>query len=304
MADAPKETADSAPVRWNTIEIVTNDFESVERLRKATGIPLGGLLPKDDPRVGQACDAVRRAAPRKEVSCRELFGSPQNGYAEAEFIVEISDDRRVPQTPIHCSAGHLSSDLIALRDEWGQARSTTPGWGSTEHVNALQYLDYDAPRLHELAARTHFVVSPRARELEKISSSCTADSRADALGFLNFTGAASSAIRVAAAHMGDPDPNVRNAAARLIGVFNGYISKREVAGIVRSACALTYGGFVDRNKSLILLDRMRLRGLVRFRDLDLLCQGQIRAIARTSNSIQTGRAAQDLVESVDAKVRK
>jgi hypothetical protein len=97
--------------------------------------------------------------------------------------------------------------------------------------------------------------------------------------------------------MDDPDVLVRDVAVRLLGVLSRFISKNEVAGIVKGACSLTFGGFADRNKSIIFLDRMRLSGLVGFGALGAKCQEQIRAIARTSNAIQTGRPAQHLVES-------
>lgn len=112
------------------------------------------------------------------------------------------------------------------------------------------------------------------------------------------------AIKFATAHMDDPDLLVRDVAARLLGVFNRFISKNEVAGIVEGACALTFGGFADRNKSIILLNRMRLGGLVSFGALGAKCQAQIRAIARTSNAIQTGRPAQRLVESADPRMSR
>jgi hypothetical protein len=296
LAQSTPQSHDFAPKRWSTIEIVTNDFDSVDRLRKAAGIPLGALLPINDPRIQQACESIRREVQGKVVHCRQFVGDE----VDAEFLVEI-DDQVPPAALPHCSPAQLAPDLAALMDEWGKITSTSKPTddGPPERVNAQQYLDYNTPERHQQAERTHSIVRVRIRELEKASNSCTAQSRADAIGFMNYTGSPSRAIKLASAHMDDPDPLVRNSAVRLLGVFNRFISKNEVAGIVNGACALTSGGFADRNKSIILLDRMRLGGLVHFADLSAKCKAQIGAIARTSNAIQTGRPARRLVESAE-----
>jgi hypothetical protein len=298
-AQQHQQLAGSEPVRWSTIEIITNDFDSVERLREATGIEPGALLAIGDSRVQQACDSIRRELPAKVVQCTQLFGDKVDGYVDAEYIVEISDPTPLSRYPRHCSSMVLAPDLAALRDEWGRMMSATIAGpnGPPERVNAEQFLDYNTPARHELAARIHAIVRTRIGELKKASTSCTASSRANALYLMNFVGSPVRAIRSGSAHMDDPDPDVRNAATRLLGVFDGFISKSEVAATVKSACAMISGGFTDRNKSLVLLDRMRLRGLVTFRGLDAKCQEQIRNVARTSNAIQTGRAAQDLVRA-------
>jgi hypothetical protein len=113
---------------------------------------------------------------------------------------------------------------------------------------------------------------------------------------MNFTGFPRRALRAASLRMLDSDPDVRNAAMRLLGVFSESISANEVPGILSNACAaLISGGFTDRNKSLVLLDRMRLRRLVSFDSLNQRCRAQVVNIGRTSKAPQTGLAAQDLV---------
>jgi hypothetical protein len=262
---------------------------------------LGALLPINDPRVQQACDSIRREVPAKVVHCRQFVGDE----VDAEYLVEI-DDQAPSAAPPHCSPAQLAPDLAALVDEWARIKSPSKPTddGPPERVNAEQYLDYNTPERHQQAERMHSIVRVRIRELEKASNSCTAQSRADAIGFMNYTGSPSRAIKFASAHMDDPDLLVRDVAVRLLGVFNRFISKNEVADIVHGACALTFGGFADRNKSIILLDRMRLGGLVSFGTLGAKCQAQIRAIARTSNAIQTGRPAQRLVKSADPRMSK
>jgi hypothetical protein len=305
LAQQPRPV-DSELVRWSTVEIVTNDFNSVEKLREATGITPGSILAMGDPRVRQACDLIKRELPAKSVRCTTLTPAKVNEYVQAELIVEIGnyDELQPPVLP-DCLSKYLAPDLIALRNEWGRELSVTLGWGSTERVNASHYLDYGPPTLHQLATRIHSTVSSRMEELERATASCNSVSRAYALYLMNFTGFPERVIRSASARMTDPDPDVRNAATRLLGVFNGFILKNQVAGIVKSACATTVsGGFTDRNKSLVLLDRIRLRGLVSFGALDATCRKQIRNIARTSSAPQTGRAAQALMGLVDSKTPK
>jgi hypothetical protein len=304
VAQAAPRPPDSEPLRWNTIEIVTNDFDSVERLRATTRIGLGALLALGDARIRQACESIRMEVPAKVVRCMQLFGGKTDGYIEAEYIVEIENEGPAPSAPLHCSPNQLAPDLSALREEWGRIQSTSKPTddGPPERVNTEQYLDYNTPELHQQAQRVHSIVRTRVRELEQATNSCGAQSRADAIGFMNYTGVPSRAIQSASAHMDDPDLVVRDVAVRLLGVFNRFISKSEIPGIVKGACSLTFGGFADRNKSIILLNRMRRGGLISFGTLSAKCQEQIRAIARTSNAIQTGRPAQYLVESADARI--
>jgi len=139
LAQAVHQSPDLAPERWSTIEIVTNDFDSVDRLRKATGIPLGALLPINDLRVQQACDSIRREVPGKVVHCRQFVGDD----VDAEYLVEIDEQVPAGAAPPHCSPTHLAADLVSLNDELGQIKSTSKPTddGPPERVNAERYLD-------------------------------------------------------------------------------------------------------------------------------------------------------------------
>ncbi len=291
---------ESAPLRWTGIEIVTNDFDSVQRLREATGLAPGTLLFIKDSRLQQACDAVRRELPGASVHCSPVIGAKVDGYAEGLYIVEINVGERPPLTSPACSARKLAPDLAALEDQWMETMLGTMvgGDSNTEHVNGERFLDYDSKVRHQLAERIHALVAPRLRELELASDSCTPESRSDAVYLMNFTGTPERAIRAASMRMNDPDEGVRNAATRLLFSFSSFITKGEVANVVKNACAATLsGGFMDRNKSLLVLDRLLHRGLISFRTLDVRCQQQIRGIARTSTAGQTGEPARRLVES-------
>jgi len=299
-AGTPLHQIDSAPLRWTAIEVVTNDFNSVEKLRGLTGIKPGALLGINDPRLKEACDAIRRQLSAKVVECAPVIGGKVTGYVEAEYIIEISARQPALRPPPHCVPIALAPDLAALSDEWGRVLTKTMADGDAdkERVNADQYLDYDSPLRHELTARIHGIVGARAGELEQVSASCTARSRAEAISLMSFTGSPARAIRLATARMSDPDPGVRNAATGLLGTFSDFIPSAAVAGIAKSACAtMISGGFNDRSKSLILLNRLRHRRLVTYHGLDAGCQDQIRAIARTSGAVQTGVPARELVES-------
>ena len=302
-ADSPdpmRKMIESAPLRWTGIEIVTKDFDSVPRLRAATGLAPGALLFIKDPRLKQACDAVKLQLPGATVRCSPVIGAKVNGYAEGLFIVEINVGERLALVPPACSSSKLAPDLAALEDQWMDTLMSTMvnGDANGEHVNAERFLDYDSSVRHQLAQRIHLRVAPRIRELERASAGCEPESRSDALYLMNFTGAPERAIRSAATRMNDPDAGVRNAATRLLFSFNSFIAKGEVANIVKNACAATVsGGFTDRNKSLLVLAGLQQRGLISFQTLDGSCQQQIRGIARTSAAGQTAEPARQLVES-------
>ncbi len=239
---------ESAPLRWTGIEIVTNDFDSVQRLREATGLAPGTLLFIKDSRLQQACDAVRRELPGASVHCSPVIGAKVDGYAEGLYIVEINVGERPPLTSPACSARKLAPDLAALEDQWMETMLGTMvgGDSNTEHVNGERFLDYDSKVRHQLAERIHALVAPRLRELELASDSCTPESRSDAVYLMNFTGTPERAIRAASMRMNDPDEGVRNAATRLLFSFSSFITKGEVANVVKNACAATLlsGGFI------------------------------------------------------------
>ncbi len=298
---------DSAPLRWTGVEVVTNDFDSVQRLRNATGLKPGTILFRNDPRLRRACKAVRREEPGAAVSCSLVFSGKINGYIPAVFIVEINVAKRTPLVPPECSSASLAPDLMALTSEWMSAEFTNMGAGkdTTEHVNAGRFLDYGSPPLHRLAERVHSVVAPRMSELERASVSCAPASRVDAIYLMNFTGDPAHAIHSAILRMRDPDPGVRNAAMRFLWTFDEFITPVEVAGISKQVCEeLISGGATDRNKSLLLLNGLHQRKLVRLSSLSASCQREIRGIARTSIAGPTGDTARKLVQSGTSQIRR
>jgi hypothetical protein len=295
-----QQMLESTPFRWTGVEIVTNDFDSVERLRHVTGLKPGTVLLLGDPRLKQACDAVRKEKPGASVRCSPVFGPKVDGYVPAQFIVEINVAERAPLVPPRCFSERLAPELAALTNEWMSTMFATMAGGDAngEHVNASRFLDYDSTARHRLAERVHATVAPRISELERASGSCTPESRADAMYLMNFTGEPARAIRSATPRMVDPDSGVRNAATRLLATFDTFITPNVARTIATQACAETIsGGFTDRNKSLWLLDLMRQHGLISLSSLGVPCQQEIRGIARTSTAAQTGEPAQALVAS-------
>ena len=177
-------------------------------------------------------------------------------------------------------------------------RTMVDGDLHTERVNAGKYLDYDSSERHELVERIHATVKSKIPDLEAASSSCSNEHRTDALYLMNFTGDPQRAISSATHRLDDPDSGVRNAAMRLVGTFATFIPQSQVFSLARAACQNTIrGDFTDRNKSLMLLNKLGKRGAIRFADLDEKCQAQVRNIARTSFATQTGGEARELVEA-------
>jgi hypothetical protein len=291
----------TSPLRWLGVEVVTNDFDLVERVRRAAAIEPGTVMPITDSKLKQACDTIRRELPSASIRCSPNVSAKVDGLAEALYIVEINVVDRPPLAPPHCnSAATLSPELALLVDQWESTvlRTMVDGDLNTERVNAGKYLDYDSAERHALVERMHATVKSKIADLEAASSSCSNEHRTDALYLMNFTGDPQRAISSATQRLDDPDSGVRNAAMRLLGTFATFLPQSQVFSIAKTACQNTIrGDFTDRNKSLLLLNELAHRGALRFADLDEKCQAQIRNIARTSFATQTGMQARELAGS-------
>jgi hypothetical protein len=303
-ADVDPATAQmfqTAPLRWVGVEVVTNDVDQVERVRRAAALEPGTVLPVTDSRLQKACDAVRRELPSASIRCVPVFNSKVDGLAQALYVVEVDVAERPQLAPPRCNAAAtLEPELARLADEWMDmiARTLLDGDPTAEQVNARNYLDFQSARLHELVERIHATVSSRIPDLEAASSSCSVEQRADAVYLLNFIGDPSRAISIATQRLDDPDPGVRNAAMRLLGSFVAFVPQAQVSTITAAACSnMIAGTFTDRNKSLQLLNELRERGALEFGDLGEKCRAQIQDIARTSVASQTGEPARQLVEA-------
>jgi hypothetical protein len=303
-ADGDPETARmfrEAPLRWLGVEVVTNDFARVERVRRAAELEPGTVLPVTDSRLQKSCDAIRRELPAASIRCFPVLGAKVDGLAQAVYVVEVDVAKRPPLAPPHCdSAATLDPALERLADEWMSTlvKTMLDGDPNAEQVNAGNYLDYVAAGRHELAERIHAGVESQIPALEAAAASCSAEQRADAVYLMNFTGNPQRAIAAATLRLDDPDSGVRNAAMRLLGTFVAFLSQPEVSTLAVAACSNAIAGdFTDRNKSVLLLNELSARGALEFADLDRNCRVQITNIARTSVATQTGEPARQLLET-------
>lgn len=299
------EMLGTAPLHWLGVEVIASDFDLVERVRQATGLKPGTVLPITDHKLKEACDAVRRELPSTSVQCSPTLGEKIDGLTGALYVVEINNMQRPPLAPPQCnSAATLARDLALLANEWKSTlvRTMIDGDLNTERVNGNKYLDYDSSERRELVERIHATVKSKVADLEVASLSCRHEQRSDALYLMNFTGEPERAISSATHRMVDPDSQVRNAATRLLMTFAAFIPESQVFSIAREACLNTIqGAFTDRNKSLMLLNELRKRGALRFFDLNETCQIQIQHIARTSIANQILQPARQLVQSAGTR---
>ena len=244
----------TVPLRWLGVEVITNDFDLVERVRRAAAIEPGTVMPMTDGKLKQACGTIRRELPSASIQCSPTVSAKVDGLAEALYVVAIDVVDRPPLAPPHCnSSATLSPKLALLVDEWESTmfRTMVDGDLNTERVSAGKYLDYDSSERHKLVERIHATVKSKIPDLEAASSSCSNEHRAEAVYLMNFTGDPQRAISSATQRLDDPDPGVRNAAMRLIGTFATFIPQSQVFSLAKTACRNTIrGDFTDRNKSL------------------------------------------------------
>lgn len=286
---------------WGEIEVVTDRDDWVPAIRAATGLKAGERIAVSDPRLKAACDAVRAAYPRAEVSCRGI----NNGEAGAMYVVEIGMERQAAMPGKACDGGaSLPADLSALeRRLFAQEDALLSDKAIVqkgEFINAAQSLDNYTPELHAIDAEYAAAVAGRLTRLAVASASCDARQRADAIWLLNFAGDARTAVRYAAQAMDDADSGVRNNAFRLLGSFAAFIDADAVPAVARGACkAIGRVSFLDRNKGMTTL-----QSFVYGRDFPLAalpadCLQTIRRLAGSSHSDQIGAPAQLILRRDD-----
>jgi hypothetical protein len=288
--------ADSAtPVLWKGVEVVTNDFAAIPRIREATPIAPGALLSLSDPKLRIACDAVRGKFPSSRIVCTNSIEPTKGGPPQAWYVVEVDIPERAP---LRCLPGaRLDPALGALAREWSDTigRAVAAGADVRERLNDRDYLDYERADLSTLAARLHGATRGRAVELEAASVSCNPQDRAASFNLMSFSGDAQAFITMAATHINDEVDGVASAAARFLVLFAEFIEPRTVPHIASEACkSVLSGNFAARQKSLNLLNELSETGMLPFEQLTSDCQGQIRNIARTSLAL----SARELVSGL------
>jgi hypothetical protein len=298
MLCASATTAETL-VSWNGVEVVTNDFDSVSRVREVAGLAPGTVLDVSDSKLQAVCDRVRKAFSTAKVGCTNVTGSrvTPEGPPTAWYIVELNiADREQPVCPWGDES--LPEDLMWLYQSWLRTLSDTlfAGVPVREHVNAKKYLDYEHTELASFADRLHIATEGREREIEAAASSCEPSLRTAGFYLMNFAGDPQRFVRLAGSHINDPHAGAANAATRFLVTFADFIPDTERPGLAAQACrSLREGGFTARNKSLMLLNAWRKSRTLSFDQLAPDCQRQVRDIARTSLSEQIAVPARELV---------
>jgi hypothetical protein len=284
------------PIRWKGVEVITNDFDSVGRIREVAALRAGTLLLMSDPKLQAVCDAVRKELSSSKVTCTNVISATPGGPPDAWYLVEVDIKER---EALKCaSGGAMGEDLLRLRNAWQEAytKSMLRGVVVHERVNDRKYLDYDQAELSSLARKIHTTTKSRASELESAASSCDPGQRASSFYLMNFVGDPERFVQLAGSHINDSDVGAANAATRFLVVFADFISATDMHSLATQACrSLREGGFTARNKSLWLLSESRESGALSFAQLSAECQQQVRNIARTSIAEQIAVPARKLV---------
>jgi hypothetical protein len=283
------------PILWNGVEVITNDFDSVDRIREVAALRPGTVLRMSDPNLQAVCDAVRRELPASRIACSPVASATAGGRPKAWYLIEV--DIKEHEALSCTSDVGLSEDLSSLNQAWLEAVTQTMFQGvvAPERVNDRKYLDYDNAELSSLAGKLHATTKGRAGELESAARSCDPRQRAASFYLMSFAGDPQRFIQLAGSRINDPDGEAANAATRFLAVFADFVSARDVPGLAAEACrSVQEGGFTARNKSLMLLNAWRKEGRVHLKQLAPACQQQIRNIARTSLAEQVALPAREL----------
>jgi hypothetical protein len=92
---------------WDGVEVVTNDFDMIGRVREAARLPPRTLLDFTDPAFQNVCKRVQKELASSKVVCTNLIGArltPDGPYT-AVYIVELDLADRQPrgaQPATHC----------------------------------------------------------------------------------------------------------------------------------------------------------------------------------------------------------
>jgi hypothetical protein len=270
----------NTPVLWKGVEVVTNDFDSIERIRGATPLPANSVLVPSDAKLRIACDAVRNRVPSSKVECSHALEPSKSGRVEGWFVVEVD----IPQRAVRCLQGaRLDPRLVALSQQWLQAVERTTPTDASQRVNARNYLDYEDTELSVMAARLYAVTKDRTLEVEAGAVSCSPLERMHSLYLMNFTGDPQRFVTMASVHLNDDHGGAADAAAQFLATFPEFIEAQDVPHVANEACkGVLNGNFAARRRAIRLLTELQDAGAVPFPQLPAECQHQLRNIARTS----------------------
>jgi hypothetical protein len=285
---------------WDGVEVITNDFDIIGRVREAARLPPRTLLDFTDPAFQTVCKRVQQELASSKVVCTNLIGArltPEGPYT-AVYIVELDIADRQPRV---CPTGDSLPEALIKALESGHVERGDFLNGSVvrEFVNDKNYLDYDDAGLSAYAARLHAATQHYKDELAAAVDSCEPSLRMSAFDLLRFVGEPQRFTRLAGAHINDWHLGVAQAANRFLVTFAEFVPAAQMPALVNEACkGLREGGFFVRSNSLMLLNSWRKRKQLAFSQIAPECQHQVREIARTSIATQIAVPARELVNQI------
>jgi hypothetical protein len=283
---------------WDGVEVVTNDFDIIGRVREAARLPPRTLLDFTDPTFPTVCKRVQEELASSKVVCANLIGArltPAGPYT-AVYIVEVDIADRQP--PVCPTGDSLPEALIwASASEQHARGDLLDGSVVREFVNDENYLDYDDAGLSAYAARVHVATQLYKDELAAAVGSCDPSLRMSAFDLLRFVGEPQRFIGLAGAHINDWHLGVEQAANRFLVTFAEFVPATQMPALANEACkGLREGGFFVRSNSVRLLNLWRKRKQLSFSQIAPECQRQVREIAHTSIATQIAVPARELVD--------
>jgi hypothetical protein len=285
---------------WLNIEVVTNDFNTINRIIQLTDLKIGSEIALSDPRLKQACKNIRENFTNNSVNCRAII----QGNREAIYVVEIDKAGRENHRLENCSEQYkLRDDLLELaqnRNALSIQKLTSPDSPvAGEFVNANHYLDSTDSDQHRMAIDIHEKIRGEFEAIKTATLSCDSEMRVSAIELLNLIGSPHQAIELATRSINDPEVDVRNSAIRLLGVFSGYIQETATKNVVTAVCeVLKNPTFFDRNKSLALISVLAKAKRIRYEEIPSACFSIIESSAKYNFSDQIHGFATQILENI------
>ncbi|MEB0140576.1 MULTISPECIES: hypothetical protein [unclassified Undibacterium] len=256
---ASDRTASDVALKWVDIEVITNQFDQINEVKKVSGLRPGFTAALSDPLLRSACNRIRTKYKTAKINCR---GISMEG-ASALYVVEISDLENSDSIPDrYCSEVKvLPPESVILLENWKltlEKQLASPESGPiSEYINDNHFLDYRHSELHEFALALYREISLHMSRIDNQVASCISEERENVINLLNFLGDPNRAIRIAETYLADEDASVRNSAFRLLASFSKYITVRSSQHLLDLACNnLRNTTFTDRNKSLVLISEL------------------------------------------------
>lgn len=298
-ANTNAELLQNDPVlRWTGVEVVTNDFLSVDKIRELTKISPGMNAAMSDPVLPRACQSVRERYPLQKINCQAI--SMEGGTALYVVEVQPKNDDRYTQT-ISCNKNNvlskrlkaLNAQTFELLENYLKAPNSI---AVKDIINKHNALDSDEPNLSAQFNKNFKELQGHIDSLKKGATSCDSEDRATALQLFNYSGQPALATKIAITLMLDPSSHVRNNATRLLSVFAKFISPKKQMQLINNSCKLINNpSFTDQNKGLALIAALSKEDNWNKAYFPNDCLSTIKEIRRISISEQLGGYAKEIL---------